>query len=68
MSKESPPINCDSWSSTKVGSSEKKTFVWKIEGFKDNRETYKLNPLLSEVYLLKGDNETLTGILLFSPL
>ena len=56
MSSEGPPIDCDSWSMTEVGSVKKGTFVWKIKGFKNNRETYKLNPLLSEDYFITGDD------------
>ena len=56
MSSEGPPIDCDSWSMTEVGSVKKGTFVWKIKGFKDNRETYKVNPLLSEDYFITGDD------------
>ena len=56
MSSEGPPIDCDSWSITEVGSVRKGTFLWKIKGFKDNRETYKLNPLLSEDYFITGDD------------
>ena len=56
MSSEGPPIDCDSWSMTEVSSAKKGTFLWKIKGFKDNRETYKLNPLLSEDYFITGDD------------
>ena len=62
MSSEFLPtaIDCDSWSMTKVGSFKKETLIWKIEGFKEHRETYKLNPLWSEDYFIMGDDGSST--------
>ena len=48
MSNDRPPIDCGSWGSTEiVGGDIIETFVWKIKGFKDHRETYKLNKMVS---------------------
>jgi len=61
MSDDRPPIDCGSWSSTEiVGGDTKETFVWKIKGFKDHRETYNLNTLSSRDYVIKGLNGTST--------
>ena len=65
MSSDLPPIDCGSWGLTEiVGGDTKETFMWKIKGFKDHRETYKLNTMLSRDYVIKGLNGTITAWML----
>jgi len=61
MSNFRPAINCGSWGSTEIlGSDIKETFMWNIKGFKEHRETYKLNKMMSKDYVIKGANGTST--------
>lgn len=61
MSNYRPAIDCGSWGSTEIlGSDIKETFIWNIKGFKDHRETYKLNKMFSKDYVIKGTNGTST--------
>ena len=69
MSNVRPPIDCGSWGSTEIaGADRKETFVWTIQGFKDHRETYKLNTMLSRDYVIKeSDGSTTTWMLEVNP-